>query len=75
VWRFALTFLVLACSSADSNRKDAFRQCQAAIAAYPNTPAPPCATLHMCANEAQLSNDQRRKLMTMIRAQPGCAEP
>jgi len=73
---FAL--LAISCgtgSSPDWDAKDAHRNCAAAIDAYPGNSAPPCAAMHMCANEARLSDEQRAKLLEMIRATDGCAEP
>lgn len=69
----------LACGSKaeapDWNRKDAHRFCAPAIDAYPDGPAPPCAAMHMCANEASLSTEQQAKLLDMIRKTDGCAQP
>lgn len=56
----------------DWNRKDAFRQCGAAIDAYPDRAAPPCSALHICANEAQLTAAQQKKLDRMV-AETKCA--
>ena len=58
----------------DWSRHDAFRQCSAAIAAWPAS-TPPCQALHMCANEAQLSTAEQRTLAQMIASLPGCAAP
>ena len=55
--------------------KDAHRSCAVAIDAFPKSPAPPCAAMHMCANEAKLTVEQRGKLMEMIRATDGCRKP
>ena len=54
------------------NRHDAWRRCQGAIAAWPDEPAPPCSALHMCANEARLSDEEYRRLEAMVAATPGC---
>jgi hypothetical protein len=59
----------------DWNRKDAHRNCSAAIAAYPEKPAPPCQAMHMCMNEAKLTPEEIDKLLAMIRSTPGCREP
>lgn len=67
-----------ACGTPDStgwNRKDAHRNCAAAIEAYPGSPAPPCAAMHMCANEATLTAGQKTKLLEMIHATEGCRDP
>jgi len=59
----------------DWDRKDAHRQCSAAIAADPECPPPPCHALHMCANEADLTTQERGRLLDMIRRMKGCEEP
>ncbi|MCK9464226.1 MAG: hypothetical protein M0R80_31805, partial [Proteobacteria bacterium] len=65
-----------ACSSGnDWDRKDAWRRCDDAINDWPDRPAPPCAAMHMCANEAPLSPEARQKLVQMIAATPGCPAP
>jgi hypothetical protein len=67
---------VTACSGEnDWDRKDAWRQCEEAISDWPDTPAPPCEAMHMCANEAPLSPDVRLRLERMIAATPGCPAP
>ena len=53
----------------------AFRHCRPMIRAYPLRPAPPCQALHMCANEAILSDDQRDKLYRIIADNPDCEMP
>ena len=57
------------------SRHDAHRRCPGAIADYPDRPAPPCRAMHMCANEAQLTGDERQKLLEMIGATEDCDEP
>jgi hypothetical protein len=58
-----LASLVTACTgTVDWQRKDAWRMCGEAIADWPEAPTPPCEALHMCANEAPLSPDERDKL-------------
>lgn len=53
-------------------RHDAWRACRARIRlAGPQR----CALLHLCANEAPLSTDERALLLRRIRATPGCADP
>ncbi|MCK9461349.1 MAG: hypothetical protein M0R80_17100 [Proteobacteria bacterium] len=65
--------LAVACAGPrDWEGKDAWRRCDNAIADWPKTPAPPCAAMHMCANEAPLSPEARGKLARMIAATPGC---
>ena len=69
---------LVACDGKQSNdwsRKDAYRHCSSAIAAYPEKPAPPCQAMHMCMNEANLTPEETGKLLTMIRSTPGCREP
>jgi hypothetical protein len=73
-------FLGASCGSSgehtdDWTRHDAHRRCSAAIAAYPEAPAPPCRAMHMCANEARLTAAEQDKLQVMIRATDGCDEP
>src|SRR6185369_9187094 len=43
-------------SAADWGRHDAYQFCNAAIADYPTSPAPPCEAMHMCLNEGALSD-------------------
>lgn len=53
-------------------RHDAWRACRARIRlAGPQR----CAFLHLCANEAPLTADERALLLRRIRATPGCADP
>lgn len=68
---FAL--LLLACA-VDWSGHGAWRRCQPAIASWPGRAAPPCAALHMCANEAPLTAGERARLAEMTKAR-GCAEP
>ncbi len=83
--RIAATLLLLAlactaqacqpdCMGSPWHRKDAHRCCAPRLHAYPNRVAPPCAALHMCANEAVLSGPERTKLETMMTAAK-CAPP
>jgi hypothetical protein len=73
----ALVLIIASACSGESgwDRKDAWRRCDEAITDWPSTPAPPCATMHMCANEAPLSPEARGKLARMIVATPGCEAP
>jgi hypothetical protein len=57
------------------DRKDAHRLCKPMIAAYPNRAAPSCLALHMCANEAILSEGERDQLYAIIKAKPDCQGP
>ncbi|MDD5308588.1 MAG: hypothetical protein PHU25_14810 [Deltaproteobacteria bacterium] len=75
-----ITTLVLTIAAACSGEgrwegKDAWRRCDEAITNWPGTPAPPCAAMHICANEAPLSPGARGKLTRMIAATPECPEP
>jgi hypothetical protein len=64
--------LAAACSErVDWNRKDAHRHCAAAIAGRVKAP---CPALRMCANEAQLSVEQRTTLRERLR-EGSCATP
>ena len=68
--------LAASCASPDDwQRKDAWRECEKAIADWPKAPAPPCGALHLCADEAPLSPDARSKLGRMIAETPGCPAP
>lgn len=59
----------------DWARKDAYGLCRGAIDLYPERPAPPCQAMHMCANEAPLTAEQKQKLLKMIRATEDCPDP
>jgi hypothetical protein len=56
--------------------KDAFAKCSSAVANadWPKAPAQACAAMHLCANEAVLSEEERRRLAEMIRKTEGCGE-
>jgi hypothetical protein len=58
-------------------RKDAYAKCESAIAHadWPKAPANACAAMHMCANEAVLSEAQTKALYVATRKTPGCQEP
>lgn len=62
-------------TAADWDRHDAYQFCNAAIADYPQTPAPPCQAMHMCANEGALDNDERSKLLEMMAHTENCPAP
>jgi hypothetical protein len=63
----ALVIAGMGCSSkVDWSRKDSWRHCKAAIADYRGGAAPPCSALHMCANEAPLSDAEHAKLEEMV---------
>lgn len=58
--------------------KTAWRRCDSAIAArtsWPATAPAACEAMHLCANEAPLSEVQRRALEAMIAKVPNCATP
>ena len=58
--------------------KTAWKRCDSAIAAttsWPGSPAAACAAMHLCVNEAPLSDAQRQKLDATIRNTPSCPEP
>jgi len=59
------------------NEKDAYAKCDSAIsnADWPKAPANACAAMHMCANEAVLSEPQTKALYEAIRKTAGCQEP
>jgi hypothetical protein len=56
--------------------KDAFAKCPSAIANadWPKAPANACAAMHLCANEAVLSEQQTKALYDAIRKTEGCQE-
>lgn len=56
----------------------AYVKCDGAIAdaaQWPSTPAAACQAMHMCANEAALSDNQSKVLTAQIKKTPGCAAP
>jgi len=58
--------------------KDAFMKCSGAIAdprKWPNAPNYACLAMHLCANEAVLSEDQTKAPYGQIRKTPGCQDP
>ena len=59
------------------NEKDAYAKCESAIANadWPKASTNACAAMHMCANEAVLSEPQTKALYEAIRKTPGCQEP
>jgi hypothetical protein len=57
--------------------KTAWRRCDSAIAgetSWPQSPPAACRAMHLCANEAPLSEAQKQQLEQAIQATPGCAE-
>ena len=62
-------------SSVSWDSHGAFVKCAGAIkdgALWPPTPNAACEAMHMCANEAALSDSQHRALAATIRGRPGC---
>jgi hypothetical protein len=59
------------------NEKDAFAKCEGAIANadWPKAPANACAAMHLCANEAALSEAQTKALYDAIAKTAGCQAP
>jgi hypothetical protein len=58
--------------------KTAWRRCDSAIAgrtSWPQSPQGACAAMHLCANEAPLSDIQEQQLAQAIRDTPDCPEP
>jgi hypothetical protein len=58
--------------------KTAWRRCDSAIAgrtSWPQSPQGACAAMHLCANEAPLSDSQKQQLAQAIRETPDCPKP
>src|SRR5260370_19236445 len=58
--------------------KNAWAKCNGAIGGtvdWPSKPALACAVMHMCANEATLTSEQRTSLVSAIRRLPDSADP
>jgi hypothetical protein len=58
--------------------KNAWAKCDGAIGGtvdWPPKPAPACAAMHMCANEATLTAGQRTLLAAAARRLPDCGDP
>jgi hypothetical protein len=58
--------------------KTAWKRCDSALAhrtAWPESPQAACAAMHLCANEAPLSDRQKQMLAQAIRAMPDCPPP
>jgi hypothetical protein len=58
--------------------KTAWKRCDSAIAggtSWPLSPRAACAAMHLCVNEAPLSEPQKQRLSQAIRDTPGCPEP
>lgn len=73
VWTFRAVFP----STIAWNEKDAFAKCEGAIAHadWPKAPANACAAMHLCANEAVLSEAQTKALYDAIARTAGCEAP
>jgi hypothetical protein len=71
------TFRAVFPSTISWNEKDAYAKCESAIANadWPKAPADACAAMHLCANEAVLSEPQTKTLYAAIRKTEGCQEP
>ena len=57
--------------------KTAWRRCDSAIAgrtSWPQSPQGACAAMHLCANEAPLSDSQKQRLAQAIRDTLNCPE-
>jgi hypothetical protein len=58
--------------------KNAWAKCDGAIGGtvdWPSQPALACAAMHMCANEATLTSEQRTSLVSASRRLPDCGDP
>jgi hypothetical protein len=58
--------------------KNAWAKCDGAIGGtvdWPSKAALACAAMHMCANEADLSAEQRTSLRSAVRRLPDCGDP
>ena len=58
--------------------KTAWKRCDSAIAgktSWPETPDAACQAMHLCANEANLSEEQVEMLTQVIRETKGCQAP
>jgi hypothetical protein len=58
--------------------KNAWAKCDAAIRGtvdWPSQPASACAAMHMCANEATLTPEQRASLRSTAHRLPDCGDP
>ena len=58
--------------------KNAWAKCESAIGGtmdWPSNPASGRAAVHMCANEATLTSEQRTSLVTASRRLPDCGDP
>jgi hypothetical protein len=58
--------------------KNAWAKCDGAIGGtvnWPSKPALACDAMHMCANEADLSAEQRTSLVSAARRLPDCGDP
>jgi hypothetical protein len=69
---FAVVALRFVHGISHEGRHDAWRACRARIALGGEER---CTFLHLCANEAPLSTEERARLLRIIRATPGCADP
>jgi hypothetical protein len=81
---FVVTFLYVGVyqslfpSTVSWSSHGAYVKCSGAIAdpsQWPKSPAAACQAMHMCANEAALSDSESRALAAHMRATPGCQNP
>jgi hypothetical protein len=80
---FAVIFLQVALESLlpqviGWEAKNAWAKCDCAIGGtvdWPSQPALACAAMHMCANEASLTSEQRTSLVSATRRLPDCGDP
>jgi hypothetical protein len=71
-------FRALFPSTINWGHKDAFMKSSGAIAdpsTWPHAPNYACLAMHLCANEAVLSENQTKALYEQIRKTPGCQDP
>ncbi len=58
--------------------KNAWAKCEGAIGGtvdWPSHSVSACAAMHMCANEATLTSEQRASLLSATRRLPDCGDP
>jgi hypothetical protein len=78
---FAVIFLQIALESLMPQvigweAKNAWAKCDGAIGGTMDWPSPlACAAMHMCANEATLTPEQRTSLVLATRRLPDCGDP
>src|SRR5277367_1756689 len=78
VFQAAGFFRLLFPSTISWGDQDGYLKCPGAIAdpaKWPSRPNVACLAMHLCANEAPLSDRQRTALYDQIHHTPGCQEP